>query len=631
MKKSLDCSRGAIVEFDGRRFRVTNDAVSFSEVQARDLESGRTQLLRIADLQLPSEERPAVDDAPDLTTVDEPVFREAVRRKAVIDQFLELPRRTRDDAKRAAIDLGTSTATFYRWLRAYREDDRATTLAPKKRPGGRGQSRLTKKQEELTQLAITKHHLTPRQRRVRATFKFLERLCRKENVDVPHENTLRARIKALDPEIYLRARGQSKLARERFTPHPGHYDEATGPLSVVQIDHTELDVMLVDEQHRLPLRCPFLTVVFDVYSRMVLGFYVSFDSPGMLGTGLALYRAIAGKEKWLASMGVEEQWPCWGFPVKVHVDNAKEFRGEVLRRACEQYGMSITFRALKKPEFGGHIERWLGTFNEEIHELPGKRLKREIKGDHDLEKDAAYTLRELEYHIAVYIAGVYNQQLHSQIGCSPLQRWTDAILGDGKTPGIGLPRRPTNEERLRIDLMPLEERTIQPYGVQVNEIRYYDDALRRYIGRTPVKLQSFRYDPRDIHSIYFWDPELNKYAEIAYADVRRPPTSIWEIREVRRHLRAEGRKKVNEDLIFTTLEKLRKHQETAEATTKQVRKKHERANALARQPKPSLTPARPVPATREQSEPVGRPTLTLVPPRTPRRFGRIEPLEVDKL
>ncbi len=186
---------------------------------------------------------------------------------------------------------------------------------------------------------------------------------------------------------------------------------------------------------------------------------------------------------------------------------------------------------------------------------------------------------------------------------------------------MGLPNRPTDEQRLRLDMMPFVERTIQPYGVQIDEVRYYDDVLRRYIGRTPSRLYTFRYDPRDIRSIYFWDPELKKYFEVGYSNMRRPSISIWELREVRRHLRTLGRKDINEELIFATYEKLRFHQESAEAKTKLARAKKERNASLTRLPKPSLKP--------QSLATKSRPALTLVSPI--RRFENIESLEVDKL
>jgi len=40
-----------------------------------------------------------------------------------------------------------------------------------------------------------------------------------------------------------------------------------------------MDVIVVDEEHRQPIQRPFLTVVIDIFSRMVLGFAIYLEKP----------------------------------------------------------------------------------------------------------------------------------------------------------------------------------------------------------------------------------------------------------------------------------------------------------------------------------------------------------------
>ena len=51
------------------------------------------------------------------------------------------------------------------------------------------------------------------------------------------------------------------------------------PLDIIQIDHTKVDVILVDEETRKPIGRPIITVAIDVFSRMIFGFYISFEGP----------------------------------------------------------------------------------------------------------------------------------------------------------------------------------------------------------------------------------------------------------------------------------------------------------------------------------------------------------------
>src|SRR5262249_31146992 len=68
---------------------------------------------------------------------------------------------------------------------------------------------------------------------------------------------------------------------------------------------------------------------------------------------------------------IEGEWPIWGKPGTIHVDNAAEFYSEALRRGCDQHGIRIVHRPVGQPHFGGTIERVLGTLIQHVHTLPG--------------------------------------------------------------------------------------------------------------------------------------------------------------------------------------------------------------------------------------------------------------------
>ncbi|WP_133683684.1 hypothetical protein [Paludibacterium purpuratum] len=55
---------------------------------------------------------------------------------------------------------------------------------------------------------------------------------------------------------------------------------------------------------RRPVGQPWSTLAIDVFSRMVVVFYVPFDPPGALSTGQYLANAILPKIAWLAKHGI---------------------------------------------------------------------------------------------------------------------------------------------------------------------------------------------------------------------------------------------------------------------------------------------------------------------------------------
>jgi putative transposase len=334
------------------------------------------------------------------------------------------------------------------------------------------------------------------------------RRCRNAGVPLPHPNTVRYRIAQLSEEMKLKKRVNAKAAREKFAPVTGHFPGADYPLAVVQIDHTELDIILVDDIHRLPVGRPWITLAIDVFSRMVAGLYVSFDPPGALSTGLCVAHAILPKEKWLARYDITASWPCWGLMKTIHTDNAKEFRGNMLRRACEEHGIELNFRPVATPHYGGHIERLLGTVLKEIHTLPGSTFSNPSeRGEYDSEARAAMTLFEFEKWLANFIVGVYHQRVHSSLQMSPIKKYEQGIMGTEGSPGTGHPVRILDEDHLRLGFMPYVARTIQGYGVVIDEIHYYSDVLRRFINAAdpadPRRKRQFIFkrDPRDISQI----------------------------------------------------------------------------------------------------------------------------------
>ncbi|MHB1550468.1 MAG: transposase [Vulcanimicrobiaceae bacterium] len=587
----LAIERGSEVVAKGRRFVITH-VLDLDAVMAQDPATGLSERLLIEDLRPADSENEPDVATPDLSQLDGKDWDEARRRLALIKPFLEQSRTVRSEVEQAAAAFGVEASTVYRWMRHYRATGKLSSLLPMRPSGGRGKPRIQTNAEEIVSLAIENYHLTAQQPSVRATAIEVERLCRAAGISPPHQNTIRARINAHSERERLRRRGHAKAASDRFEARPGEFDAAIRPLSLVQLDHTLLNVMLVDEEERRPIGRPWLTLACDIFSRMVPGFAVSLDPPGASSSGLCLTHAILPKETWLAKRGIGNKWPCWGIPAIVHMDNAREFHGEMLRRACEQYGIEIDFRMLAKPHYGSHIERLMGTLSTALETLEGATFSSPSKrGEYGSENLATMTLLEFETWFAEYITGVYHQRFHEGIKMSPLQRWRDAILGTNDQPAVGIMKRPVDEDRIRLDFMPYIERTIQQYGVQADDIQYYSDVLRRHINATSRNGKRkfvFRRDPRDISVIYFWDPDLKQYAEVPYRNTTHPPMSLWELRAIRRDLVQQGRANIDEDAIFEAYERLRSHQEQAAKSTKKVRRAKERRKASARRERVQL-------------------------------------------
>ena len=231
---------------------------------------------------------------------------------------------------------------------------------------------------------------------------------------------------------------------------------------------------MVDSVTRQPIQRPWLTLAIDVYSRCVAGFHLSLEPPSATSVALCIAHAVLPKEPWLAQRKIEETWPVQGLMTRLHLDNAKEFHSEALRRGCEQYGISIDYRPVRTPHYGGHIERLIGTMMGKVHILPGTTFSNvQAKGDLDPEKSAAMTLDEVEQWLTHAIAGLYHRDKHRTLGMPPMAAWERGIVGDDATPGCGEAAGVSDSRRFLIDFLPLKRRRVRREGVSLNSIYYY--------------------------------------------------------------------------------------------------------------------------------------------------------------
>ncbi len=559
---------GEWVVYQGENYCITRvlDLSSVLLMHERSKQLCHASVNKLSPLPVSSENQ----NKPDLTILDDK-WEEAVRRFEIIKPLLDAPERTRAVVTEHAQKHNLHTNTLYNWLKNYQETELLTSLLPNKRRDT-GETKVVQEVEAIIAKAIESEYLTKQRKSPAKVHTEVKRLCHNAGLQAPGKSTVYRRIKRLPAKQVVKKREGSKQAEKVYNPIEGEFPDANFPYQVLQIDHTPIDLILVDDTHRLPIGRPWITLAIDVNSRMVAGYYVSFDPPGAQATGQCVSNAILPKDSWLAKHNIQAEWPCWGIPGKLHMDNAKEFRGKMLQRACQQYGIDIEWRPVAKPHFGSHIERLLGTFSETIHALPGTTFSNtQQKGEYDSEKKSALTLSEFEEWFANKI-NLYHHDLHSGIKMPPIEKYRRGILGTDDAPGIGLPARITDELRLRLDFMPFIERTVQDYGVVIDEIHYYHDVLRRWINaKDPVHPKNkrkfmFRRDPRDISCIWFFDPELSEYYAIPYRNISAPPMSIWEFREAKHMAKEDGKNHVDEDQIFAALNRM--HEIVAQAETK---------------------------------------------------------------
>lgn len=592
---------GLPVRYDGHDCIIL-DLPSLDRVLIRHAESGKTEQVSPHLLSDATDRPPAKH--PHFLTVPDDKWQQAWQRHEWIRPLLSRPSRDRtlDEVRQIAEVAGVTPSTIYRWIKLVEETGTVSSLLRAPRNDAR-KSRLTPEQDELIQATIEEFYLVMERPSVVETWEELKLRCLDRGISAPHLSTVRGRILQLSEHLRTSRRHGVKAARYTLEPLRGSFPGATHPLAVYQIDHTPADIILVDDINRDPIGRPTLTLVIDVCTRLIAGFYLSLDPAGALPTGLALANAILPKEALLATLGIASTWPIWGLPQKIHADNAKEFRGSMLERACQEYGIIIENRPKGMPQYGGHIERSFRSFMQRTHRVSGTTFSNvQDKGEYNAEGKAILTLSEFNAWFTTFIVMYYHHKAHNGLDkVPPIRLYEKMILGSAEQPGIGLPERIRNEEKLRLDFTPHVERTVQEYGIVIDGIEYYSDVLRPWIhARDPAnaKLKRkfiFARDPRDISQVYFQHPDTRQYAPVPYRNAAHPPMSLWELRAVLRRLAEDPGLQVDEAHIFEGLRKLREIEQQALAKTTQAKQaKRQRARRAGWQK--AAKPGAPIPA-----------------------------------
>ncbi len=510
----------------------------------------------------------------------------AVRRAEVIGRLARESRIPGAVADEAAAELGIRRRQVYVLVKRWRAGSGvASDLLARRSSGGRGRGRLPEEVEALLLEVIRSRYLTRQRRTVSAVYKEVVRQCRIRGLAVPSRGTLERRIGQLDPVASVTARQGAEAARV-LRSAGGEPPVIEGLLEQVQIDHTVVDLEIVDERHRMPIGRLYVTAAIDVASRCVVGLVVTLEAPSALSVGLCLAHMVTDKRPWLERLGVSGVWPMSGKPREVFTDNATEFKSEALQRGCDQHGIKQSYRPLGAPHFGGIIERLIGTMMKMVHDLPGTTFSNPAeRGDYDSQAAAVLTLAELNKWLALAVM-VYHGEVHGTLKQTPAGRWEQGVAEAGR------PATVANETAFLVDFLPVERRVLGRQGFTLDHIQYFCDALKPWIARRG-DLEKFvlRRDPRDISRIWALDPDGTSYLQVPYRTLSRPPISLWEQKAAVARLRELSRDQVDENALFAMVAQMRQITEDAAGKTRASRRSLravERRSAIPARPSPTI-------------------------------------------
>ncbi|QYE37277.1 helix-turn-helix domain-containing protein (plasmid) [Polymorphobacter sp. PAMC 29334] len=186
----------------------------------------------------------------DLTVIDDRRWHEADRRATALRPLVEAAHNSREEVQAAAARLGLSPRQVWTLLKRLRVGSgEVTAMVIAGSSGGRGVSRLSPESEAMIAKTITEHFLTAQRLRPSELVIEVRRQCGKLGVSAPSASTIRRRLTQL---TLIERMARVEGGRDPSPVH-GPARVAEHALDLVQIDHTKVDLILVDPIDRLPI------------------------------------------------------------------------------------------------------------------------------------------------------------------------------------------------------------------------------------------------------------------------------------------------------------------------------------------------------------------------------------------
>ena len=472
---------------------------------------------------------------------------------------------------------GVSSSSIRRWIRLYKNEGFAG-LVTSGQIGGKGKRRIDSQTEKIITTVIDQEYLTNQRKKPAEIFRLVLAECYKTGTRPPSAMTVYDRIHKCDPRSTMQMRFGARKAAEIYNLVGGRFEEKQFPLQTVQIDHTKLDVRVLDELTGEVVSRPWLTIALDVFSRCVWAYYLGFDQPNDDIVGLTILMGVQKKDNYVQRYGLSE-WPVFSRPLQVHTDNGKDFRSKLMDAGCEENGISVLRRPVKTPRYGGYIERFFKTLEEKfIHNLPGTTFSSPRERlDYDSDKEAMLTISDLERMLLQFIVNEYHNTVHTELRMTPLEMWKEGV----KTSSIQ-PNEPADLNRFRLDFLSFVEpdgmRTIQRDGMHFRDLAYFHPILNvlphfEEDGRTPKKYYT-RYDPFDMRYLHVLDAREGRkqYHTLLLRDCPSEPFSLRELEAGRKGLRSRGNRSPSESLVLETILNRREQLKELASASKNVRK-----------------------------------------------------------
>ncbi|MFS2150428.1 Mu transposase C-terminal domain-containing protein [Rhizobium sp. Rhizsp42] len=405
------------------------------------------------------------------------------------------------------------------------------------------------------------------------------------------KSTLQRRFANVDlwTQTFLR---YSEEEANRLSMQAARLARPDHPLDVVDIDHTELNVVVYDDLVPVAFGKPDILVFRDRHSAAVIGFHIGFEAPSFAGFVAGLKHTVYPKDPRSLPGGMTFPW--YGMPTRLGVDQASHFTGGSMENAERELGFQVIEYRPGRPWEKGAMEHLFSILGMQLTDRllgtttrsPSERKK--FTKEDDIAKPVL-SIRELYGFLLYYFGEVYNRSEHAGLGPLVTLSDTPAKLWEEGIPHATM--RPVVDPAVFTRLVGItEEVTVQADGVRIDYLHYQSAelvALRTHpkhkMGTRAHRATKYTVtrDPNDLGRIWVNDPYRKVMIEVPVQDIEKryaTGLTLYQHRQIiKYHLEQKKSQPGVEELTDA-----RRSLELQLADMHAKRKKHGTAKKLAR-------------------------------------------------
>ncbi|WP_245823628.1 transposase family protein [Photobacterium proteolyticum] len=412
--------------------------------------------------------------------------------------------------------------TLAKWWSLYSSSGKKiTSLVPKVHLKGNRKQKV--ENDTVFFERAVERYLVPERPSIAAVYEYYSDLIRRENMQLVGEKIQALsykgfynRIKKLPAYEVAVARHGKYLADIEFNKIDAHLPPSR-VLEKVEIDHSPLDLILLDDELDIPLGRPYLTLLIDQYSKSIVGFHLGFKDPSYYSVMKGILNAIKPKTDIHERFpSIENEWYCQGKMESLVVDNGAEFWSKSLEQSCLEVGIHIQYNPVRKPWLKPLVERLFRTISSKLLvSIPGKTFSNILeREEYDSRKDAVMHFSTFNELFHKWIIDVYHYDSDSKKRAIPYLKWQEGV---SVMPPITYSH--DELEKLSVILGLKENRKHRRGGIHLHGLRYDSEELADYRRMNPSDIEVLtKTDPDDISSVYVYLEREQRYLKVPCID-----------------------------------------------------------------------------------------------------------------